>query len=803
MTELHVINIPPNKEKLIKQIKNNFPLVWLNAPIWLAYEFKQKSDGTFTKPPLSRLGHTVKDDELGMTFDRVCEDGYPGIKINKHTTLIAFDIDDKDAKLGKRQFDMMNISEDFRSFIIDVDSYMEYSPSGCGLRIFMICIDKLRLPGRVNLLEEKCIGGELFMNSGYVTVTGNQLSGESIKEIEPYQLKQWYVPGASGELTKAEVIDIPTDFKEQHPTILLVEEALKYCKLNQCDRVKDAYKAVMNQEYNHYDYWLKILAACHYYAEITGQMNEVTQMIMDWSQTDELSFESDEDVITHWSSFSNKKDSVTYSTLMKFAKLLKFQWPEEKYNKDGSPSGKPIVTSLVNFEYLIDYYSIKIYSDIFARNLYITGDNDVINKFFAKRGNLKTHFGMVGPMSVELLEAGICSMAQQNEYSGVAVNSINQLFKSYIVSRITEFNMLEKWTETLPKELPEDMVEKNTDITKSNLEYLMSCIEFNHHQSAKLAKLYFETLFFEMMMPLYNPKRILSHRSFMLILTGPENCRKTTFWSMLFPANLRRQFVTNSTETLGGAKSLRDFNSSLVTSVLVIVDEFEIFYNKNNESLFKSLVTADEVDYIPIYGKVMIKENRNAVITGTTNQRSLSFEQDSNRRFAIVDVKWIDTDAMTKINWHHFYRHYIAEGKKAIMNGVHSWKLSPEIISMQYEENENFRAQSNKEIMLREVFDFDMETHKNITQYDMPGIQHNKILYKLKDITGTLKQYYPEVYFPPAEMKHLLKRLCGKYTHTTNKEIPLSNAVGKIKDGAIHQSGYTMYVMPPLLTNFS
>lgn len=326
----------------------------------------------------------------------------------------------------------------------------------------------------------------------------------------------------------------------------------------------------------------------------------------------------------------------------------------------------------------------------------------------------------------------------------------------------------------------------------------MSCIEFNHHQSAELAKMYFDTLFFEMVMPLYNPERILSQRSFMLILTGPEACRKTTFWSMLFPANLRRQFVTNSTETLGGAKSIRDFSTSLVTSVLVVCDEFENFYNKNNDSLFKSLVTADVVDYVPIYEKTMNKEDRNAVIVGTTNKRSLPFEQDSNRRLALVDVKWIDTDAMRSINWHHLYRHYVTIGKKAMINGLHPWKLTPDVIKLQYLENEAFRSQSNKEIILREIFDFDMEIHKEIPKYDIPGIQHNHQLLKMKDITGTLKQHYPEVYFAPAEMKHLLKRLCGKYTHTTNQHRTLSNAKGHIADGIVRQSGFSLYVMPPV-----
>ena len=224
------------------------------------------------------------------------------------------------------------------------------------------------------------------------------------------------------------------------------------------------------------------------------------------------------------------------------------------------------------------------------------------------------------------------------------------------------------------------MIEKNTNISLSNLDYLLSCIQLADSQSPEMIKVFFNTLFFEMTMPIYNPKRILSQRSFMLVLTGPENCRKTTFWSMLFPLSLRTHFVTNSTETLGGAKSIRDFSASLVSSALVVVDEFEIFYNKKNDSLFKAFVTSDVIDYVPIYEKTMQKEPKNAVLVGTTNKRTLPFEQDSNRRLALVKVKWIDTDAMKAINWHHFYRQYIADGKKAMMNGLFPWKLDGKIL---------------------------------------------------------------------------------------------------------------------------
>jgi len=271
---------------------------------------------------------------------------------------------------------------------------------------------------------------------------------------------------------------------------------------------------------------------------------------------------------------------------------------------------------------------------------------------------------------------------------------------------------------------------------------------------------------------------------------------------MLFPANLRRQLVTNSTETLGGAKSIRDFATSLVKSVLVVTDEFEIFYNKKNDSLFKTYVTSDVVDYVPIYEKTMRKEFKNAVLAGTTNKRSLPFEQNSNRRLAMVDVRFIDTSAMECINWHHFYRDYIARGKKAMINGLHPWKLSDATIQLQYKLNEEFRAQTNLEIIIKEAFDFDMLTHNECINYDKGDIQRNPGLYKMNDIIGAIKQRYPTYQIKPAELKHILKRLCGGYTHTTNKLKYLDNCKGIIQDGIIKQNQFTRYVMPPRNTDF-
>ncbi len=788
-----------DKVKFIDNIVANIPEKILTSKIWLAYYFQKNKNGTYTKPPCSQQGHTVNDDQEGVTFWNAIKDGYPGIKINKHTDLIAFDIDDKEAKLGKREFDISRLSDEFKTFMMEHDSYTEISPSGCGVRILMRCENKDDLPGRANLSKELCIGGELFMNSGYVTITGDQISGTGIFTIKPEELKKWYLQSE----VKTKIIDFPKQsLKPGIPSLRTTLDALNTCFLDQRSRVKTVYKTIIGQEYNHYDYWLKILSACHDYAIKSNQMTGIVSAVVEWSKTDKEAFQSEEDIIKHWSSLSQKESNITFHTLFKFAQMLKFQWPQEVFDKDGNPTNKPLINSCKNFQYMMDYYNVGICQDIFNNNFYIKADEEILKTYFFDKGESKEYFGMIGPFTVDTLKFKFWAVSQENGYANATFSTISPLFSAYLVDNVKIVNMLKLWLDTPENELSEDMVEENTDTSKSNLEYLLSCIKFDAMQNLELATKYFDTFFFEMMMPLYNLKRKYSQRSFMLVMTGPENCRKTTFFSMLFPANLRRQFVTNSTETLGGAKSIRDFATSLVTSALVVTDEFEIFYNQKNDSLFKTYVTSDVIDYVPIYEKTMRKEFKNAVLAGTTNKRSLAFEQDSNRRLAMIDVRFIDTDAMESINWHYFYRSYIAKGKEAMINGIHSWKLPEETIRSQYDANEEFRAQSNLEIILRETFDFDMKIYKKPVDYDKGDIQRNHELSKISDIIGAVKQKYPTLPIKPAELKHLLKRLCGKYTGTSNKQKGLKNSYGVIKNGIITQGQWVKYVMPPKLLDF-
>jgi len=799
--EAQTINTIPDKDYLISAIKHNLPSFLLEQPIWLAYYYKRNPDGTYSKPPCK--GYTVKDDEPGVSFGIAIKDGYPGIKINKHNNLIAFDVDDHEAKKGNREFSTKVLPDDFKAFLNKHRSYTEISPSKCGLRTLFLCNDKSSLPGRVNLNSELCVGGELFANSGYVTVTGNALRKWDIKEISASEIVPWFKK--NGDQLEPEPEPDPSLelFKQASslPDLDVMLEALRLCRLDQSAAVRRAYEVIMNQSYNHYDYWFKVMSAVHNYMSILGTNSaKIFANILEWSQSDTEAYVDDDDVMAHWSSLSDQENKISYNTLFKFARLIKFDWPVEKVDRKGIGTGKPLINEYKNFKYLMEYFDISFYHEPYTNGLYVETDIKTIENYFIDE-TTAYFFGKVGPFSQEDLVATLWTLAQDNHYDNIPLGTIAPIAKTYISKTTKKFNLMDQWLNTEYKDLPPELLEPGTDSSCSNIDYIIDCLKLHPLQNKDLAKKYLEAFFFGIVMPIYNPNRIWPEHNFMLILTGPENCRKSSFFSSLMPPQFKNYLITHSTETLSSAKSLRDFMIQMTSSALLVIDEFEIFYNRKNDSLFKSLVTCDSVDYIPIYSKMMTKTIRTAALAGTTNQQKLPLEQDSSRRVALVEVSFIDTDSLMKVNWHHFYRSYVERGKELLKAKKYPWKLSQANINMQYQENERFRAPTELEYVLKELYDFD---------YEFPGLEviksvqsDNTWLSSRNDVIGTIKQKYPSMPVKIPALVNVLEQLCGKFTSTSRTSRDLPNCKGTISKGIVKQAKYTKYVMPPKLTDFN
>lgn len=794
----------PNKQEVIQAIRDNAPKELLDQVIWLAYYFRENQDGSYSKPPVR--GYSVAADQPSFSFEEVIQDGYPGIKLNPQNIYVAVDVDDKEAKRGNVPFTYERIPEKFRLWLEAENSYTEISPSGCGIRTLFKVRSKDGLPGRVNLNAELCLGGELFINTGYVTLTGNYLFGNGIKEIDANELLPWYSKNGQPSADTSPP-PTPQPMPEMPPSVPKLKEviaALDCCRLDQSTIIKKSYTAVTGEDYNHYEYWIKILSACHHYTTVAGKYEEqLLAHVIEWSKTDEDAFQSEDDVITHWASFTENPGSniVTYNTLFKFARLTRFEWPKEKMYK-GDPTGKPRVNEYSNFVYLMEYYDFSVYHEPYTNSFYVSGDEKILTQYFTGE-KLSQFFGKVGPLDIDDLSGRLWCVAQDNHYDNVAFSSISQIVRIYVNRSVKTFNLMEQWLSTPYEELPKDLKEPGTDTLCSNIDYLLSCIKFSSDQNLELAEIYLQAFFFGIVMPIYNTDRKWAEHNFMLILTGPENCRKTSFFSSLFPENFVDYLLTHSTETLSSSKSLRDFMIQLSSAALVVVDEFEIFYSPQNDSLFKTLVTSKSVEYVPIYSKTMKKAVRTAALAGTTNKEKLPIEQDSSRRLALVSVKFIDTDALKKINWHYFYNHYVKKGKILLQNQKYPWKLSQAQINLQYQENEKYRSRNDLEIVLREAFDFDIPFDGLHTIKRIQGpYEDSRILYTRKDIQGVLLQKSPTMRIKPSALSNVLERLCGRYTSTMNRRVDLTACKGTVRNGVAQQKQFKRYIMPPVITDF-
>lgn len=771
---------------------------------WLTWYNKPRDvndlDKGFTKPPLTRRSHTVKDGELGCSIKKAMDDvqfvgelgGGVGFKLSDRNDIVFLDIDHVNS--------LNQLPENFKAFIMIQDTYMELSPSGKGLRIVFICKDKENLPNKAKLVG---MDGELFVRKLYVTITGNHMSGEEIKEVSAYQLEQWFkLPKES-----AEIIELPVDFN--YPDISIIRKNLEYCKLNQNELVKKAYKKVFREEYDHYEYWLRIMQSCHYYATVTNQMNEMSNLVNLWSQTDKEFYANDDgdEVMAKWASFGNDNitNPYTHKTLMSLGSLLQMNYPDQIVKK-GEKTGFPQVNSMNNFEYLMEYYNVKIFQNLFNSNYYIKADKNIVDKYLLWFGKATEKFGMIGPFGIEDLKTAMWKITLDNKYNNIPKSTINTVFQSYIHGKMESCNTFKLWLETPYNELPDNMKEPNSDPALSTFENFLNTIEYSDQQNMTLVEVYWRIFFFEMMMPIYNPERIYSMRSFVPILIGPEACRKSTFIKMLAPKHSQKEWYTNANEVLGEAKSQRDFQRTLINSVIVGIDEFESFYNLKFQAQFKKIVTQDDDAITEIFQTEMLKPDRNAVIIGTTNKRQFMFEQNSNRRFALMDVRWCDTDKLNEIRLHTLYNDFLKRGYVAMTKGKWPWKPTREEQKLQYIENEKHRTKNELEDTegTRRNLTIVMTRDDLLAEFFNTPIQKigndidNKLLMTPNHFRIELLQNGRIHSFK--ECKHFLQKISAHYTDTLNSnKIWLNyNQTTYIQDGEFHQADKTYYAIPPL-----
>lgn len=158
-----------------------------------------------------------------------------------------------------------------------------------------------------------------------------------------------------------------------------------------------------------------------------------------------------------------------------------------------------------------------------------------------------------------------------------------------------------------------------------------------------------------------------------LVLQGPQGVRKSSFFRSLVPVD--RWF----TDDMGGLEN-KDASMAVGRTWIVEWAELESVRRSNTGSV-KAFLTRQTDSFRPPYGRLIEDFPRASVIVGTTNEDQFLQDATGNRRYMVLPVLSIDTDAVVAMRdqlW--------AEAVHRFRTGE-AWWLTTEESAVQREKN--------------------------------------------------------------------------------------------------------------------
>lgn len=622
------------------------------------------------------------------------------------------------------------------------ESYAEYSASGTGVHV-VIRVDKSQFPqhgakgGRAKAYwKARDFDGQLSVSNNYMVTTGRVHASSSgqIKEV-PFSLLD-LVFGITRDNT--DNLEYTHDNEtiissESLPSLTEVENALMIIPLDQGPRIKEVYKQVTGTQYEHYDFWLHVGMALHDYATRAKQLTNGLAMFIKWSVLDKEGFVSDDDVAAKWNSFRSdeRPDGITYKTLFKLSLAFQFNYPRRIRAKDGALLLNPEKTEYVNFRYLMDKYHIELYQAN-GIEIYITGDEDIIQKYFMLQG-VNSMFGYYGPYDTTMLQAATWRLCQDSMWKGLT--STQNFVQTWLTERKPEVDMFSKWLDEDDDKLPMEYKypryfpqAPRVIINKpemNTLDFVINCIDFEENQDVDLCKQMLYRTFMQLI-KLHEPGAMaFEDNGGMFALIGPENTYKTTFFKLLLPVPL--EFLRKDVnQEISSEKNKRDFIRDISTRAIVLVDEFEGFMDqKKSGSFFKSVISGNVTSFTDIYQTREQTLKRKAIIVGTSNDARQIISDNGSRRLWFARIKSIDTMALMNVNFHKLYQNVRNEFRDLLSKGKLPWLMSFDDTKRVTKQNKGIKAMSSTDLNLRELFPYTTEYNVESSNMDLMTLVPN------------------------------------------------------------------------------
>jgi len=696
------------------------------------------------------------------------------------------------------------------------ETYTEFSPSGTGIRMIIQSKDK----GKFAKAYKKAIAfkGQIDFKNQFITITERAYPGtvSRVKEVALLDLADAF---GFAETKRVEPTDIKQDFEEgledmslPKPEVMIA--ALKNIPIDQNDRIQKVWQELTGEVYEHYTFWLSVGMALHDYSRNFKNPSKLYLAYLQWSEQDSTCFESEADVVAKWESFdlAGRPDNITWRTLLKIANKCTFDYPRPIITKKGVNTGLPMVNEWANFEYLLEYYGIKLHED---DAYYVSGEKEICEKYFKTHGANCWFDKYYGPLTIQGLVAATLRLCQDSKWRGLTTTSMH--VNTWVMQPREDMDLFQLWLDTPFDKLPDDLKYITTVRGKkpatiydnnSNIDYVFDMLNVQYEQPVEraLAKAMLKKTLMQMIKfrePLTLP---FTDNGGMLILIGAENTYKSTFFKLLLPRpldHLRKEMNMQ----VKGEKSVRDFVRNMGRKSIVQIDEFEgMMDHAKQGSLFKAIISGDSASITDIYQTSESEMRRKAIIVGTSNEMRQVLSDNGSRRMWFVKVNKINTNGMLQINLHKLYNDLREEFRIEYADGRMPWLLTQDEINQLYKMNEALSARSDLSMWIDDVWPIHGPMPSDYLK-DVTSVQamHGKLA-TTKDILQTLVFRGMRGDVKLAALERALERHCGKWTSTLNETKQLVKPKATLTNGKICQGilptgkfKYAKWVMPPIV----
>lgn len=600
---------------------------------------------------------------------------------------------------------------------------------------------------------------------GQISVTNNfmVMTGQTTNNIPIYEFNSktfaFVLSAMSATKTATttvsleEIPTVPTSITPRRKAREL-EKLVMSLPIDQSYLIKQAYEKVTNAEYCHYDYWLLVGMAIYNECE---DMPKGIALFNKWSAQDRDNYPGESDITKKFLSFHNEIDKkITIKTLKALQSHLLFNWKMVKNKID--------TNAYYNIRLGLNTLKLQVYNAM-SIGYFIKGPNEIVDQYT----NAQKFLDFTGPFQSDTSFSIFLASIFQEICNWPGVSWEKNLF-NLATSNATILYPVEEWLKA-----PSD----EQDNSNSTFEELWACFKLQVGSNEQLCK----NMLYRWLMQILkmaDPAQRRGANEGFLLLTGPENSRKTSFFRQLFPP-LMKPFILESMENISSDKERRDLVRSLYCRPLVYFDECDtLFKDSITGSTFKKFMTSIDQTFVDIYSKSATTGVRTAVLGGTTNIRNIRLEDTGSRRLWIMPIEYIDMERMSKISRYHLFKNLQKEYNIAVAKHETPWVMKQDEAIEISHANLEFGTTTNLEEILKEIFVWPETPHyykmsqKELEQVTKsPQRPNHPHLYKQKLLINLIELNAPKGFkINMTSLKNELIALSKRFTgHKTPQDI--------------------------------